>query len=71
VIPPTRHRRRPRAYDRAKYRLRNVPERFRGRIKQFRRVATRYEKAARRFLAFVQRASVMFVLRTRHTVHTA
>ncbi len=63
VIPPMRHRRTPRAYDRIRYRLRNVAERFRGELKQFRRVATRYEKTARRFLAFVQLASVMVVLR--------
>ena len=70
VIPPMRHRRRPRAYDREKYRLRNVAERLWGRLKQFRRVATRYEKTARRFLTFVQLAAVVVILRTPNTVHT-
>ena len=69
VIPPMRHRRTPRDYDRAKYRLRNVAERFWGRLKQSRRVATRYEKKAQNFLAFAQLASVIDVLK-HQTVHT-
>jgi len=71
VIPPLRHRRAPRGYDRARYRERNVAERLWSRIKQFRRVATRYEKTARRFLAFVQLAAVMTVMRQQATVHRA
>jgi transposase len=35
------------------YKQRNVAGRFIGKIKQYRRVATRYEKRARNFLAFV------------------
>jgi transposase len=69
VIPPMRHRREPRVYDRAKYRLRNVAERFWGCVKRFRRVATRYDKLAHRFLAFVQIASAMVALKQK-TVHT-
>jgi transposase len=38
-------------------------ERFVNLIKQDRRVATRYEKTARNFLAFVHVAAVMVLLR--------
>jgi putative transposase len=37
-------------------------ERFINRIKQFRRVATRYDKRACNFLAFVQVAAIMVLL---------
>lgn len=62
VIPPRKNRQERRAYDRALYQERNVVERFINRIKQYRRVATRYDKTARNFLAFVQVASIMVLL---------
>jgi transposase len=46
-------------YDRRRYRNRNVIERFFGRIKQHRRVATRYEKKAANFAGFVWLAAVV------------
>ena len=52
-----------RAYDAERYKDRNLAERFWSQVKQFRRVATRYEKTARNFLAFVQVASTMVLLR--------
>jgi transposase len=63
VIPPRRNRKVPRAYDHERYKDRNLAERFWAKAKQFRRVATRYEKTARNFLAFVQLASIMILLR--------
>jgi transposase len=42
-----------RDYDKNIYKERNLAERFINRIKQYRRVATRYEKTARNFLGFV------------------
>jgi transposase len=42
---------------------RNLAERCWHKVKQFRRVARRYDKTARNFLAFVQVASVMVLLR--------
>jgi len=63
VIPPKRNRTAPRPYDTDRYRDRNLVERFWGRAKQYRRVATRYEKTARNFLAFVHLASIMILLR--------
>ncbi len=48
---PTRKRRK--RYGRRRYRHRNVVERFVGRVKRCRRVATRYEKKAANFAGFV------------------
>ncbi len=46
VIPYRRNRKEQPDYDKVAYRERNGVERLFGRIKQFRRVATRYEKLA-------------------------
>ena len=62
VIPSKTNRKQPRDLDKHLYRGRNLVERFINRIKQHRRVATRYEKTARNFLAFIQVASVMVLL---------
>jgi transposase len=40
------------------YRARNLVERFFNKIKQRRRVATRYDKLAANYLAFIQLASI-------------
>jgi putative transposase len=45
------------------YRERNVVERFWAQAKQFRRVATGYEKKATSFLGFVWVASPMIMLK--------
>jgi transposase len=63
VIPPVRRRTHRRRYRRRRYKGRNVVERFWNRVKQHRRVATRYEKLDVCFLAFIHLASVMTVLR--------
>jgi transposase len=54
---------RPYAFDRAAYRRRNCVERCVGRLKEFRRVATRYEKLAESYLAVVHVASIALFLR--------
>ncbi len=59
VIPPRSNRLVSRAYDRHLYRLRNLIERFFNRLKQFRRVATRYDKLARSYLVFAQLACAL------------
>jgi transposase len=51
-------------FDRTTYRQRNRIERLVGKLKQFRRVATRYDKLATHYLAFVQIASLMVWLRS-------
>ena len=53
VIPPKSNRKEQFAYDEIIYRQRNRVERFFNRLKHFRRIATRYEKYARTFLAMV------------------
>ena len=63
VIPPKKNRKVQRAYDQDRYKDRNLVERFFAKVKQYRRVATRYEKTARNFLAFVHLASIMVLLR--------
>jgi len=45
------------------YRARNLIERFFNKIKQCRRVATRYDKHAANYLAFVKLASIRIWLR--------
>jgi transposase len=62
VIPSLKNRAEQREYDRDRYRDRNLGERFWSKAKQYRRVATRYDKTARNFLAFVHVASVMILL---------
>ena len=51
IIPPKSNRKKPRDCDFALYAERNLVERFFNNIKQFRGIATRYEKTARNFLA--------------------
>ena len=63
VIPPKKNRTVQREYDQDRYKDRNLVERFFSKVKQYRRVATRYEKTARNFLAFVHVASIMILLR--------
>ena len=53
VIPPNPTRKHPHDYDRNIYRRRNVIERMFCRLKDFRRVATRYDKRADVFLSAV------------------
>jgi transposase len=53
VIPPRCNRLHQRRYCRNAYRRRNRIERCFCRLKQFRRIATRYEKLAERFVSFV------------------
>lgn len=56
VIPPRSNRIAPREFDRHIYKDRNLVERFFNRIKQFRRIATRYDKLAASFMSFVHLA---------------
>ncbi|MFH1043663.1 MAG: IS5 family transposase [Pseudomonadota bacterium] len=53
VIPPRSNRKELRVYDTHLYKDRNLIERFFARIKHFRRIATRYEKLARSYMAFL------------------
>ena len=66
-VIPSRRNRRIRRHDRQRYKLRNVVERFINRIKNCRRVATRYDKLAVTFLGFVQLASILTLPLNVHT----
>jgi len=63
VIPTQKGRKEQRVADPHLYRERNVCERFWSKVKQYRRVATRYEKKATNFLAFVRVAAMMVMLK--------
>jgi transposase len=62
VIPRPRNQRRRGPFDKARYRQRNQVERFFNRLKQNRRVATRYEKRATMYRAVVTVAAIMLCL---------
>jgi transposase len=62
VIPPRENRTTKRRYGKERYKDRNLVERFWSRMKQHRRVATRYEKTAVNFLGFVHIAAIMVLL---------
>ena len=63
VIPPKTNRKNQRTFDKHQYRNRNVIERFFAKLKQFRRVATRYDKLASRFASFVTLAAFVIWLK--------
>ena len=63
VIPPKANRKERREYDTDVYKERNKVERCINQFKQFRRVATRYEKTARNFLGFVLFAAITIWLK--------
>ena len=59
VIPSVAWRKPLIPYDREAYRQRNLIERMFARLKDFRRVATRYDKLARNFLAGALMAAIL------------
>ncbi len=59
VIPQLSSERTRRRFDKEIYRERNVVERLMNRLKQWRRVATRYEKRAVNYEAMVTLAAIM------------
>jgi transposase len=59
VIPPLSSRKISIPYDRAAYRARNLIERLWCRLKDWRRIATRYDKLAANYLAGVFIAAVI------------
>ncbi len=62
-IPPKRNRKDQIRFSPYLYRARNLIERFFNKIKQCRRVATRYDKLAANYLAFIKLASIHIWLR--------
>jgi len=71
VIPNKRNRTDPWPFDAAAYRDRNRVERLFGKLKEFRRVATRYDKLKVTFLGFVHLGLGFIRLRKLRNVNTA
>ena len=63
IIPPRSNRKTPRPYDTHRYKARNLVERFFNQLKQFRRIATRYEKLTSHFAAMVTCRCIVLWLR--------
>ena len=63
VIPPHPRRLTPQWYDRELYKERHVIECFFNKLKHYRRIFTRFDKLAQRYLSFVQLASTLIWLR--------
>src|SRR3954451_10997094 len=62
VIPPRKTRKTPRAFDKELYKARHLIENFSAKLKQFRAMATRYDKTARCFLAGIHLAATLIWL---------
>lgn len=63
VIPPKKNAKEPHQYDKWRYRERHLIECFIGKIKHFRRVFSRFDKLAKRYLGFLQLTSTLIWLR--------
>ena len=64
-IPPKRNRKASTSFSRWVYRQRNLVERFFNRIKQYRGIATRYDKCPLNFLAAVKLVSSLIWIRAK------
>jgi transposase len=62
VIPPKANRTNPRPYDQALYQARHLIENFCAKLKQYRAIATRYDKLDVNFLAAIHLAAAVIWL---------
>lgn len=62
IIPSKKNRLNPRGLDRDLYKARNLVERFFQKLKQFRRIATRYERLARNYQSMLSLVSAVIWL---------
>jgi transposase len=62
VIPPRSHRQIQRDFDKDTYKARHLIENFFCKLKQYRAIATRYDKTARNFLAAIHLAAAIIWL---------
>jgi transposase len=62
VIPPKGNRKEPRPYDKELYKARHLIENFFAKLKQFRAIATRYDKRASYFLGAIHLAASLIWL---------
>lgn len=63
VIPPTANRQEQREYDAHWYKERHLVECFINKIKHYRRIFSRFEKLARRYLGFLSFVATLIWLR--------
>ena len=63
VIPPKSNRKEPREYDKHMYKERHLIECFIGKIKQFRRIFSRFDKWAKNYMFFLRFAAALIWLR--------
>jgi transposase len=63
VIPSKSNRTAPIDYDQDVYKLREKVERFFNHLKQFRRIATRYDKLSQTFLAFIHLVAAWIMIK--------
>ena len=68
VVPPRKNRKIVRSYDEEKYKSRHLIENIFQRVKRFRRIATRYDKLARIFAAFLILVIVYLVTRDENSI---
>ena len=62
VIPPKSNRKNPSGYDKDIYKARHLIENFFAKLKQYRAIATRYDKTAQNFLGAIYMASIVILL---------
>jgi len=62
VIPPKSNRKDQRTFDKEMYKARHLIENFYCKLKQYRAIATRYDKTARNFLAGIHLAAAVIWL---------
>jgi len=63
VIPPKSNRKIQRIFDKQMYQARHIMENFYCKLKQYRAIATRYDKTARNFLAAIHLAAIVIWLK--------
>lgn len=62
VIPPKSNRKVQRQYDKELYKARHLIENFFAKLKQYRAIATRYDKTDENFLAGIYAAATLIIL---------
>ena len=62
VIPSKKNRINPRSYDKELYKIRHLIENFFAKLKQYRAIATRYDKTAQNFLGAIYMAAAVIWL---------
>ena len=62
VIPYKKNRKKQKEIDKSRYKTRNIIERMFGKIKEYRRIATRYDKLDINFFSFIAIAFIVQII---------